>query len=85
MATTRVDDRTHATLQMLASETGTPMVEVLAKAVENFRRQYLLSAMNEDYAALRKNADRWAEIEAENALWDVTLADGLDDDDGKTR
>jgi hypothetical protein len=84
MATTRVDDRTHATLRMLASETGMPVVEVLAMAVEEFQRRYLLSAMDEGYAALRKDGEAWAEVEAGNAQWDVTIADGLEEENSET-
>lgn len=36
-----------------------------------------LDELNEDYAKLRADPEAWAQEEAERALWDVTLADGL--------
>jgi hypothetical protein len=41
----------------------------------------LLDAMNAAYAALRKDPATWADELGERALWDGTLADGLDDHD----
>lgn len=78
MASVRIDDRTHAILQLLSNETGRPTTELIGRAVENFRRAYILSATNNDYATLRTDPQAWAEEEAERSLRDVTLADGLE-------
>jgi hypothetical protein len=79
-ATVKIDVVTYAKLREVAAETGKPMIEVLAKAVENYRRQTFLEALNEDFAALRKDVSAWQEESAERAAWDNVLADGLEDD-----
>jgi hypothetical protein len=43
-------------------------------------RAAILEQVNASYAALRADPEAWQEYQAELAAWDVTLADGLDDD-----
>ena len=78
MTTVRVSEKTHATLRELASQVGAPMQEVVDRAIELYRRQHLLEATNAAYAALRSDPAAWQELETERAVWDVTLADGLE-------
>jgi predicted transcriptional regulator len=73
----RVSDKTHRTLNRLAREVGAPMTDVVDQAIELYRRQRVLMQANADYAALRADPAAWAEVQAERAAWDVTLADGL--------
>lgn len=73
--TVRIQDKTHATLGEIAAQTGQTMQEVLAKAVEVYRRQLMLEQTNAAYAALRADPNAWAEEQAERAAWDATLAD----------
>jgi hypothetical protein len=40
----------------------------------------LLDAMNAAYAALRNDPAAWPDELRERALWDETLADGLEDE-----
>ena len=42
------------------------------------RRKKLIQASNEAYAKLRRNPKAWKEELEERALWDATLADGLE-------
>jgi hypothetical protein len=78
--TVRVSAETRAALRDLAAETGESMQEVLAKAVEAYRRRLFLEAANADYARLRADPRTWAEELEERRLWDATLLDGLEDD-----
>src|SRR5688572_17716531 len=75
-----VDDRTHATLRALAAELGVSIQETAAMAVEEFRRNRLIEQHNAVYAEIRADPVRWQEELAERAIWDVTLADGLEDE-----
>jgi predicted kinase len=77
----RVTQRTHEVLRKLAEETHQPMQEIVAQAIEQYRRQRILEATNEAYAALRNDAQAWQEIEEERTLWEATLMDGLDPDE----
>ena len=78
-ATVKIDAETYAKLRETATETGEAMIEVLAKAVEAYRRQTFLEALNGDFAALRADSRAWKEELMERAAWDNTLADGLED------
>lgn len=73
----RVSEKTHTTLQALAREAGTPITELVERAVEAYRRQRILDQANAEYAALRADPQAWAEVQAERAVWDGVLADGL--------
>jgi succinate dehydrogenase/fumarate reductase flavoprotein subunit len=78
--TIRVSEQTHATVRALAGETGEPMQDVIAKAVELYRRQRILERTNAAYAALRSDPQRWQEERDERELWDNTVADGIEDE-----
>ena len=54
------------------------MQTVLDRAVEVYRRQSFLDALNEDFTALRAKPDEWEEEMEERKLWEQTLADGLE-------
>ncbi|MGO9465093.1 MAG: toxin-antitoxin system protein [Isosphaeraceae bacterium] len=77
--TVRISKSTHAALRALADETNESMTEILDRAIELYKRQRFLEGLNADFAALRKNKAVWEEELAERALWNVTLADGLED------
>ena len=77
----RVKDETRAILRALSREMNEPMQEVLARAVEAYRRQRILDLSNAAYAALRADPRAWQDLLDERAAWDVTLADGLEGDE----
>jgi hypothetical protein len=76
--TVRVKEATRATLAQLSRETNRPMQDLLAEAVEVYRRDRILALTNEAYAALREDSEPWAEEQEERAAWDATLADGVE-------
>ena len=49
---------------------------------ERLRRERILQATSKAYEALANDPEAWAEETEELAAWDITLADGLDEDDG---
>jgi len=53
------------------------MHSILAKAVEEHRRQRFLEDVNAAYSVLREDPKVWEEVEAERSAWDVTMGDGL--------
>ena len=73
----RIRPETHAKLKAIAAELGKPLSEVLEDAVEVLRRQRVLDATNEAYAALKKDPKAWKAAVAEREAWDATLSDGL--------
>ncbi len=74
----RVSKQTHQQLTELAKENGLSMQTVLDRAVEAYRRQSFLEALNADFAALRQDPQAWQEELEERKLWEQTLLDGLD-------
>ncbi|MBK9712007.1 MAG: ribbon-helix-helix protein, CopG family [Kouleothrix sp.] len=79
MSTIRVSDKTHHALRELAVSSGTSMNDVIERAVEAYRRQQIIDQANAQYAALRADPAAWAEVQAERAAWENTLADGLEE------
>jgi succinate dehydrogenase/fumarate reductase flavoprotein subunit len=75
----RVTAKTHDSLRAIAKEKGRSMQQVVEQAVEAYRRQMILDETNAAYASLRKDSKAWAEVETEQAAWDATLRDGLED------
>jgi hypothetical protein len=64
----------------MASETGQTIQATLEKAVEEYRRKRFWEHTNAAYAALRKNTEASKEEMEERAVWDATLADGLQEE-----
>jgi hypothetical protein len=56
------------------------MQAVLDEAIEKYQQDKLLDAMNAAYATLRKDPEAWKQEQAERALWDQALTDGLEDE-----
>ncbi len=77
--TIRVSEKTRTIVHDLAVSAGVPMTAIVERAVELYRRQQILEQANAAYAALRADPEAWAEVQAERALWDATLADGLEE------
>ena len=76
----RVSDHTHSTLRELSEQTGMPMQELIAEAVETMRRRRILEMTNAAYAVMRADPERWQDELAERSEWDVALADGLEEE-----
>jgi predicted DNA-binding protein len=76
----RITPRSKAVLRALAKEEGKPMQAVLDEAIEKYQQDKLLDAMNAAYAAQRKDPGAWKQEQAERALWDQALTDGLEDE-----
>jgi predicted transcriptional regulator len=79
-ASVRVPIETRRTLQQLAIESQQSMQSVLARAVREYKRQWILERTNEAYAALRGQPDLWKEEQEERRVWEPTLEDDLEDD-----
>ena len=74
--TIRVPTETRDTLSEMARQSGLSMQSVIERAVELYRRQQMLAAINDAYAAVRNDQVAWSALEAERSEWDMTLVDG---------
>ncbi len=77
--TIRVSEEMRATLREIAKEEHAPMQTILARAIEQYQWERMMERTNAICAAMTPEA--WREEEAERALWDCTLLDGLDGDE----
>ncbi len=81
----RIAPATHAVLKALAAREQDTMQAVLNRAVEEYRRRRFLEGINDGYATLRADAGAWAEEQAERAVLEGTLSDGLPDAGGSMK
>lgn len=78
--TMRISVNDRDTAQQLARENGSSQMEIVHEALELYRRQHMLAAMNRGFAALRRDATAWKEEMAERDAWDITLGDAAEND-----
>ncbi|HUG16685.1 MAG TPA: hypothetical protein VMM78_16895 [Thermomicrobiales bacterium] len=74
----RISQASHRKLRELADETGESMTAVLDQAIERFRRERFFARAAAEWEAIQRDPIARAELDAEYALWDTTVADGLD-------
>lgn len=53
------------------------MQAVLDNIIELYRRQKFLHAANADFAALKRDPEKWKDELRSRELWEQTLGDGL--------
>ena len=75
--TAKITSASYEILEMLAQELGQTRTAIIERALESYRRQYLLDKFNQAYDSLKSDPDAWGKELAERKSWDVTLADGL--------
>lgn len=75
----RVPFETHSMLKAMASASGETIGEILAKAVESYRRELLLEDTNEAFSKLKEQADLWKGELDEREEWEGSLLDGQSD------
>jgi hypothetical protein len=78
IATVRVSTETRDVVLALARANGLAVHEIIARAVELYRRQQLLAEVNAAYEALRSDPIAWLQVGVDRSEWDVTLQDGLE-------
>jgi hypothetical protein len=66
--------------QELAKQTGQSQMEVVHEALEVYRRQLLLTSMNQGFAAMRRDPAAWEEEMAEREGWDISMSDAAEPD-----
>jgi hypothetical protein len=71
--TIRIREETREALRELERRTGEGTQDLLARAIDQFRRSVILAETNSAYDRLSESA----ELTAELADWDATLTDGL--------
>ena len=80
-STVRISPKSQMLLKDLAHQDGKTMSELLDLLIEQERRRRLFESADAAYKALRNDPLAWKEELAERALWEGTLADGVDKDE----
>ena len=78
--TVRIKPHSHQALRELARTSGKSLQDVLERAIEGYRRNRILDNVNDSYARLRSDQNRWREELDERALYENTLMEGLEDE-----
>jgi predicted transcriptional regulator len=79
VATVRISETARRALHELAEREQVPMQTVLDRAIESYRRNRFLDAVNETFAALRADEEKWKAEENERREWSRTDKDGDDE------
>ena len=77
----RISSETHSRLKAMALASGETIGEILAKAVDAYRREMLLNDANRAFARLKEREELWKDEQKEREEWETALADGLDKDE----
>lgn len=77
--TVRISDSARRALRDLSERERVPMQTVLDRAIETYRRQRFLAAVNSTFADLRGDQATWQTEATERSEWSATTAD-IDDD-----
>jgi hypothetical protein len=83
--TVRIDKDAHAALAEIARSKSLTLTEALTRAIEALRREVFFEQMNRGYAQLREDTEAWGAENAERALWDRAVADGLEQEPSAPR
>ena len=75
--TVRVRGETREAIARLSDRRGVSAAELLSELVAREEENELLGAMNEDFAALGRDATAWRALAEERAVWEQALLDGL--------
>lgn len=77
--TIRVRAEVHTRLQTMATESHQSIGGLLEDLIEERRKAEFFAQLEADFRRLRADPDAAAGYDAELAVWDTTLMDGLED------
>jgi predicted transcriptional regulator len=77
--TIRVSRRTHELLRDLATRSNATIMAVVDEAVCDLERKKFWADFNSACEALQADPVAWADLRREDAAWEETLADGLEE------
>ncbi len=81
MSTTsiRVEKTTHDRLARIAREQGRSMTQIAGEAIAKYEDDLFWKKAREGYERMNADPEDRADYDAEMALWDTALGDGLKD------
>ena len=76
----RINDTTVSQLESLSKLTGQSKQIIMERAITLYAYEQIIKKANEQYAALKNDVKTHRQMQEEQADWDATLSDGLNDD-----
>jgi len=76
----RVEESIRNRIKIIAKEEGKTISEIITEAVERYEREKILESFNAAYAKLRKNPEKWKDIQREREELESFLLDGLEEE-----
>lgn len=77
MPTARISEITRRVLHELSTRRGETMQDIIEKAIELYRRQYILEESNQAFVNQQADSKAWYEEIKERSLWEASNLDGL--------
>lgn len=77
--TIRVSKRTYEIVKGVSEQLNETMQNTIEKAIEEYRKKKFFEEMNDAFLKLKSEPDKWADEMREREEWEVTLADGLEE------
>ncbi|TDI47315.1 MAG: toxin-antitoxin system protein [Acidobacteria bacterium] len=74
-----IKNEDHHVLKELAELAGESMSNVLANALDDYRRKHFLKGLSDDFASLRSSESEWTEELGERELWASAVSDDLEE------
>ena len=74
----RIDSADKAVLDELAAKTGESTPRLLHRAVRSLKKELFFERMNNAYKDLRNDQEAWDAEQAERALFEKSVGDGID-------
>ena len=81
----KISSEAYRILKSIADSRGISLIEAIDEMTKSWDKQHFFDQFNTAYAALKEDPDTWRELQEERAVWDITLADNLEDEDGEAR
>lgn len=82
MSTTlRVSDELHHRIAHLAKTRGQRLQDIIGQAIDALERAQFWDDFDASWQRIRNDPEQWAQVQAERAVWDRTLKDGLEPDE----
>ena len=78
--TIRISRPTHELLRDLANKSNATITAVVDEAVRDLQRKKFWADFNATCEAIQADPVAWADLQREDAAWEETLADGLEEE-----
>jgi predicted transcriptional regulator len=79
--TLRVSTELHHRIAMLANSRGQRMQDIIAQAIDAWEQTLFWEEFDASWERIRNDPEQWAQVQADRAVWDRTLKDGLEPDE----